>query len=301
MDFKKIENIFLLAFVLLNIYLLVSFISRTDLQYATTNPTQDFTSDMRDRGIEYPQTLPEVESEVYYMQADANMLLEDNAESLENQAGSIDSEGTLYTSILSDPIELEGNPEDGFTEADLTLLDEFVNSSSVLFGEQYDYLRYDREGNRFIYGQMVNGIPIGDGTSEISLYYGGDGNIISYQQTYAGPMKEQGSSDELITAERAIEILFQNNELASGSKVETPILAYQRTLNLENLSMYGPIWLVPVTNSNESEVFRVDAVDTNGRILSDPTDTPALEESDESEDASSEDTSEVEEPIEAEE
>lgn len=295
MDFKKIENIFLLAFVLLNIYLLVSFISRTDLQYATTNPTQDFTSDMRDRGIEYPQTLPEVESEVYYMQADANILLEENAESLKNQAGSVDSEGTLYTSILTDPIELEGNPEDGFTEADRTLLDEFVNSSSVLFGDQYKYLRYDREGSRFIYSQMVNGIPVGDGTSEISFIYGSDGDIISYQQTYAGPMKEQGS-DELITAERAIEILFQNNELESGSKVETPILAYQRTLNLENLSMYGPIWLIPVTNSNDSEVFRVDAIDTNGRILSDPTNKPDLEEIDELED-----TSDMQEPTEAEE
>lgn len=60
--------------------------------------------------------------------------------------------------------------------------------------------------------------------------------------------------------------------------------------------MYGPIWLIPVTNSNDSEVFRVDAIDTNGRILSDPTNKPDLEEIDELED-----TSDMQEPTEAEE
>ena len=50
---------------------------------------------MRDRGIEYPQTLPEVESEVYYMQADAHV--KENAESLKNQAGSVSwKKNTLY-------------------------------------------------------------------------------------------------------------------------------------------------------------------------------------------------------------
>lgn len=276
MDFKKIENIFLIAFALLNIYLLMSFIGRENIQSATSNPTQDVIADMRDRGINIPQNLSEENLEVYYMQADANTLLEENAETLENQAGSIDSEGTLYTSILSNPIELEGDPEEGFTEADFALLDEFINSPSVLFGNQYEYLRYDRTNNRFIYSQIVDGLPVGDGTSEISLYYGGEGNIISYQQTYAGPMKEQAKSDELISAQRAVEILFLNNELASGAKVDTPILAYHRTLYLEDLSMYGPIWLIPVTSDNKSEVFRVDAVDENGRILSDSID-PTLE------------------------
>lgn len=276
MDFKKIENIFLIAFALLNIYLLMSFIGRENIQSATSNPTQDVIADMRDRGITIPQSLSKENLEVYYMQSDANTLLEENAETLENQAGSIDSEGTLYTSILSNPIELEGDPEEGFTEADFALLDEFINSSSVLFGSQYEYLRYDRMNNRFIYSQIVDGLPVGDGTSEISLYYGGEGNIISYQQTYAGPMKEQAQSDELISAQRAVEILFLNNELASGATVDTPILAYQRTLHLEDLSMYGPIWLIPVTNDNKSEVFRVDAVDENGRIISDSID-PTLE------------------------
>ncbi|MDZ7836157.1 MAG: two-component system regulatory protein YycI [Alkalibacterium sp.] len=155
-------------------------------------------------------TLQEGERDVFYVQADSNQLLEDNVDQLENQAGSVAEDGSLYTSILSDPIELEGSPEEGFTDGDYAELNDFVFNGSVLFGEEYAYFRYDRSQNRFVYTQEVEGIPVADGTSEISLFYGRDGNIISYQQTYAGPMTPQGSTQSIITDRQAIEILSQN-------------------------------------------------------------------------------------------
>lgn len=281
MDFKKIESIFLITFLFLNIYLLIGFLNRSDLQYASTAPGQvNLIREMEQIGIELP-TLNEEDQSVYYVQADRNELLEENIDQLENQAGSIAQDGTLYTSILSDPIEIEGNPDDGFTEADYARLDAFIESGAVLFGEEYAYLRYDNAENRFVYAQQVEGIPVADGTSEISLFYGSDGNIISYQQSYAGPMTMQGSPLEVITDRQAIEILFQNNEISSNSIVRQPILSYQRTLYLEDLSMYGPIWYIPVIDSNGERVLRVDAFERS--IISEPTEPvipvdPELEE-----------------------
>lgn len=281
MDFKKIESIFLITFLFLNIYLLIGFLNRSDLQYASTAPGQvNLIREMEQIGIELP-TLNEEDQSVYYVQADRNELLEENIDQLENQAGSIAQDGTLYTSILSDPIEIEGNPDDGFTEADYARLDAFIESGAVLFGEEYAYLRYDNAENRFVYAQQVEGIPVADGTSEISLFYGSDGNIISYQQSYAGPMTLQGSPLEVITDRQAIEILFQNNEISSNSIVRQPILSYQRTLYLEDLSMYGPIWYIPVIDSNGERVLRVDAFERS--IISEPTEPvipvdPELEE-----------------------
>lgn len=286
MDFKKIENIFLITFLFLNIYLLISFLNRSDLQYASTAPDQvNLIREMEQIGIELP-SLNEEERSVYYVQADRNNLLEENSDQLENQAGTIAQDGTLYTSILSDPIEIEGNPDDGFTEADYARLDTFIESGAVLFGEDYVYLRYDNAENRFVYAQEVQGMPVADGTSEISLFYGSDGNIISYQQSYAGPMTTQGSPLEIITDRQAIEILFQNNEISSNSVVRHPILSYQRTLHLEDLSMYGAIWYIPVSDSSGERVLRVDAFERS--IISEPSEPvtpidPDLEE-DESED-----------------
>lgn len=269
MDFKKIENIFLMTFMLLNIYLLISFLNRSDLQYASTAPDQvNLMREMEQSGIDLPN-LTEEDREVYYVQADRNNLLEENSDQLENQAGSIAQDGSLYTSILSDPIEIEGNPDDGFTAADYVVLDEFITSGAVLFGSEYTFLRYDNSENRFVYAQTVEGIPVADGTSEISLFYGSDGNIISYQQSYAGPMTTQGSPMEIITDRQAVEVLFQNNAISSNTTVRQPILSYQRTLHLEDLSMYGPIWYIPVIDAGGERVLRVDAIERT--IITEPT------------------------------
>lgn len=261
MDFKKIENIFLITFLLLNIYLLVSYFNRNDIQQATSAPDQvNLIREMEQIGIELP-SLQEEEREVSYVQADSNNLLEENVDQLENQAGSVAADGSLYTSILSDPIEIDGNPDDGFTEEDFAKLNEFIQNGSVLFGEEYTYLRYDRSQSRFIYAQVVEGIPVADGTSEISLFYGSDGNIISYQQTYAGPMIPQGTTQPTITDRQAVEVLFQNSEISSNSVVGQPILSYYRTLHLEDLSMYGPVWYVPVRDTSGERILRVDALE----------------------------------------
>ncbi|MFO8069681.1 MAG: two-component system regulatory protein YycI [Alkalibacterium sp.] len=297
MDFKKVENIFLITFLLLNVYLLVSYLNRNDIQQATSSPGQvNLIREMEQIGINIP-TLQEEERDVYYVQADSNQSLEDNVDQLENQAGSVAEDGSLYTSILSDPIEIEGNPDDGFTEEDYAKLNAFILDGSVLFGEEYMYLRYDRSQNRFIYAQEVEGIPVADGTSEISLFYGSDGNIISYQQNYAGPMIPQGSTQSVITDRQAIEILFQNNEISSNSTVGRPILTYYRTLHLEDLSMYGPVWYVPVTDTSGEQVLRVDAFERT--IISDPV-TPVVPEEPEEEEPDEADDEEID-PEEAEE
>lgn len=294
MDFKKIENIFLIAFTLLNIYLLVGYINRSETQYASTTSDQvNYIRQMQEAGIDLPD-FPEARDEVTYVQANTNILLEENVDTLENQVGSIGPDGTLYTSILADTIELEGDPESGFTDADFTKLNEFINSSAVLFGDQYEFLRFDLTNNVFIYSQSVDGVLVADGTSEISLIYGSNGGIISYQQTYAGPMEERGAAQEIISAQRAVEILFRNREISSNAEVKTPILTYQRTLNLEELSIYGPVWLVPVIESGTEEVLRVDATNESGIILQAPADPTEPTEEEPTDQSDTEETEETE-------
>jgi len=268
MDFKKVETIFLITFLFLNVYLLISYINRHDIQQASTAPGQvNLIREMEQIGIELP-VFSDEEEDVFYIQADNHQLLEENIDQLENQAGSIAQDGSLYTSILSDPIVLEGNPEDGFTSDDIAALNSFVNSNAVLFGEDYSFLRYDQSQSRFIYAHIAQGLPIADGTSEISLFYGSDGNIISYQQTYAGPVTAQGSSQSIITDRQAIEELFRNHMISSNSVISQPILTYHRTLHLEDLSMYGPVWYIPVNDGSGERILRVDAFE--GTVVSEP-------------------------------
>lgn len=295
MDFKKIARIFIVAFGLLNIYLIIGIFNRTDLQYTSSQPADDnLISNMEASDIELPD-LSGTESdteEVYSLQVNAHDLLSRQIDDSEAITGTLDDDDTYYDSFPSDPIELEGNPEDGFTDADIETVQEFVLSEEVMFGEEYTFHQYDVVGRRFVFYQFVDGLPIADGTSEISLFVNDAGEIYSYQQTYAGPVSRQGDALDLISAMQAIETLFLNNEIRQGSQVQVPTLSYRRALYLEDLSMYSPIWIVNIDHSSERSTFRVDAV--NGTIIRDPVAAPNQnqEDIDEEEGATSEETDE---------
>ncbi|WP_084140154.1 two-component system regulatory protein YycI [Lacticigenium naphthae] len=262
MDFKRIEIIFLLSFLLLDIFLLNSYFDRTNLNYATIGTNQvNLVREMENQGISLPEMV-ELEEELSYFQVEAHTLLEDQSDELKNQTGTINEVGTLYSSILSNPLALSDN-EDELTEADRAMIDAFVNSENILYGEEYAFFEYLPNQNKIIYSQLVEGIPIADGTSSITFYIDNTNEIISYEQTYAGEGTMQGSPVETITDREAVEMLFQNNEIPRNSIVFKPRLTYYRTLSLEDLSMYAPSWYVKIQSSSGTEILRVDALNHN--------------------------------------
>src|SRR5690625_6804598 len=116
MDFKRIQIIFIAAFFFLDIFLLVSYFNRTDTNYAAS-PSQsvNLLNEMSNQNIQLPE-LAEENYKAAYVQADVHNLLEENVGALSQQTGTINENGTLYLSILSNPIQLSG--EDSLTEED---------------------------------------------------------------------------------------------------------------------------------------------------------------------------------------
>lgn len=286
MDFKRIARIFIIAFGLLNIYLVIGVVERQDIQNISSRPSSDTLTNIEASDIDLPENLSATEIEdqdVYSLQINTDPLLENEVEESDTHTGTIAETGAYYESFPSNPIVLEGNSVDGYTEEDLNAVRSFVASDRVLFGEEYVFNRFDVEENRFVFYQEVDGIPIADGTSEVSLFVNDEGNIISFEQTYAGPATRQGSPLQLINGTRAIEVLFLNNEIRQGSTVQLPILTYRRALHLEDLSMYSPAWVVNVEHASERNTFRVDAV--NGTIIRQPVAAPTEENEEEADEA----------------
>lgn len=275
MDFKRIARIFIIAFGLLNIYLFTSVIERQDTQNISSQPTTDILENINASDIELPIDLSmtdEKNFEVYSLQVNENNDLAEALNNSELHTGTINDAGIYYRSFPSNPIVLEGDAESGYTQKDIDRLKEFLQSEMVLFGEEYVFYNFDKESNRFVFYQEVEGIPIVDGSSEIAFFTNDQDHVISYEQTYAGSGTRQGNELQLISGTRAIEILFLNNEIRQGSSVEMPVLTYRRALHLEDLSMYSPAWLITVTHSTEINTFRVDAV--NGTIIRQPIPAP---------------------------
>lgn len=264
MDFKRIENILIVAFIILNVFLFNSLIDRTNLHYASTPTNQiDLLDEMKQASIQLPE-FDNQSKNVYAIQANNYSILEEQADGLKGQVGVVE-EGSYYTSFLSDPIELDGSSEKGFTQADFAKLSEFLNSSQVLFGEEYSIGELDEKNNIFIYYHVVNGIPIMDGTSQIVFYIDSDNNVFSYYQLYVGETIQQGNAIQTISDLDAVKSVYQNNDIPINAIVHKPKLAYYRTLHLDDLSMYGPVWVIEIEHPTQGKTVQVDA--TDGTII----------------------------------
>ena len=172
MNFEKVERIFIIAFLVLNIFLFVNYMNRQNLQHSSNDTTQvDFIKEMQNSGIEVPDKLADANKseKAFSMQANANQLLKENQDSLREQAGSLDDEGVLYRSLLSNPIELEGTPEKGFSKEDIKKLEDLLATNLFIFGEEYKYSHYNKENKQFIFNQTIEEIQVADGTSQIVM------------------------------------------------------------------------------------------------------------------------------------
>lgn len=263
MDFKKIAHIFMIAFLFLNLYLIYGILERKDIQDSTLQEeSYDIIENMEEMEILLPEfSKSKVEDrDIFSIQANTHQLLEKELEKNKNYTGVLNDEDVYYVSFPSSSIQLEGNPSEGFTKDDYQLIRDYILADEVMFGEEYNNIEYDEIGKRFVLYQYIEGLPIIDGSSEISLFVNQEGQIYAFQQSYAGPISKQGKPLDLIDGKRAVELLFINNEIRKGFEIKEPVLAYHRTLELEDLTMYSPVWSVDIIRSSEKENFRVDAV-----------------------------------------
>ncbi len=289
MDFKRIERILIIAFLLLNIYLVyILWDQRQDVVNTNENQSLNLIQEIENNNISLPIFSLEKES-LGYLQANKDTNIQEHFSELNNLMEEISSDGSTYTATLSEPLQLSSGGED-LTPADLAKIDRLVSSEEqIAFGEEYEYLTYQRNLNQVVYTQRVGDIPILDGTASIRFAVDSNQRIIQFEQTYAGNLEmSQDVSREIITDKRAVEILYQNNRIPSGARVDRPVLAYHRTLDLEEISMYIPVWYIQI---NETNLERVNAFDGSIIISSAPAQEstgPSPEEDNESETASDE-------------
>lgn len=289
MDFKRIERILIIAFLLLNIYLVyILWDQRQDVVNTNENQSLNLIQEIENNNISLPIFSLEKES-LGYLQANKDTNIQEHFSELNNLMEEISSDGSTYTATLSEPLQLSSGGED-LTPADLAKIDRLVSSEEqIAFGEEYEYLTYQRNLNQVVYTQRVGDIPILDGTASIRFAVDSNQRIIQFEQTYAGNLEmSQDVSREIITDKRAVEILYQNNRIPSGARVDRPVLAYHRTLDLEEISMYIPVWYIQI---NKTNLERVNAFDGSIIISSAPAQEstgPSPEEDNESETASDE-------------
>lgn len=256
MQWGHIKTLFILSFLILNIYLLVQFMDKQ-------NDADNGILDNRELAIEDQLkaeniTIPKFETEELekeaYISVSQKKFLDEELQPLTAVKG-LQSEvvdQNLLVSELEDPIPVSKNATD----------EEISNlvKSQILFPDHYTYWGWNEELNILIFFQEIDDRPIYFSQNGLILAYLNEENKIThYTQTMLDKATQQGDLQTLIKPIRSIEVLYNQHYLKSDEEVTNKVvLGYYARLLTEGNQVFAPTWRV---NVNGERNYFVNAIE----------------------------------------
>ena len=264
MDFKRSAVVLIVCFFILDLFLFgLVWQKRTD----TKNPLNtsiNVIDQMKLDGITLPTLNATVEA-VPIVQVTPEST-DGKLSSLPNQVVTIEKSVINGQFITPIQLDLSGSVSaDSF--ADLTKI---VENNQVAFGDQYTWSSYNPTTRKVIYTQKADKLTIMDGSSQIIFTINANDQVVSYEQTYAGSGQVLGKERELISAQKAVEILYLAGRISSKATVQSVKLSYYQSLVLKDFSIYSPAWYIEIRQADGQLIARrVDAI--HGTVLANET------------------------------
>ncbi|MCO6541918.1 MAG: two-component system regulatory protein YycI [Lactobacillus sp.] len=255
MDFKRIEMIFLVVFIALDVFLFTSYIKSRNAVVITNNSGHiSLAKEMDKDNIAINKKLNNHPSQGYYLASKDNQILRDNQNKLRNQSVSYNEEKHQLNSILDSPILLAA-------QAPQQTLNRFLaKQQNILFGNQYSYEPNLSTKNNIVYieKRKIGQFYEFDGRINFQIE---DNRLVGYQQRYIDDINVLREKQATISERHAVDSLYTNNEIPSNSQIRWIELAYGRLLKVKENTIYIPMWYVGFTTkgSKTMQISKVNA------------------------------------------
>ncbi|KRK97668.1 hypothetical protein FD04_GL001705 [Secundilactobacillus odoratitofui DSM 19909 = JCM 15043] len=251
MNFKRIQIIFLVIFIAMDVFLFLLF-NRSSVGNSDAAGNNNVLEEMRKDQISFSK--PTTKShEGYYFSADNGSVLRQAATSLQEQ--SLRFSGTELVSEFKKPVKLPSG------ETKKTLDKIVANPSLIARGSEYSYSSQLSSDSEIIYVQRVAKGPVYSHFGQIRFALNSQKRVIGYSQNYLENVKLLKEASKTISEERALTWLYQYNEIPNGAKVAWSNLAYTRLLTARGQYVFLPTWVfaVKISSSSTFVLKRVNA------------------------------------------
>jgi regulatory protein YycI of two-component signal transduction system YycFG len=254
-DWSKTKTIFIITFLILDLFLAFQFIEKRNRSELDVISESSIEEQLEAEEITYEE-LPKEAKEGTYISGKPKFFSAEDVLKMKGQVVNIDSPALLQ-SKLNEPIKL--------TESNLTTkVQQFLNDF-VLNGNSYTLWEVDQEAGSIILFQQYENRVFYNEASNISGFLVVDLNdqneIISYKQTMLVDFEEYDQK-EILPAIKALENLYKNGHLKSGSAVTNIKLGYYPLVQLSESQILAPTWHIVV---DEKVDYYVNAFE--GQIL----------------------------------
>lgn len=256
LDWSRIKSIFIVAFLILNLYLIVEF-------YKTYHSSQyDYMSEtsienkLKTDEIEYEDLPKNIKSDKY-MSAEPKKFTKEELEKvmdtiLRGQDIKIYDETTIVSNF-QEPFKLK-------EKTDLAELRSIVKNN-VLYSEEYELWELDEDKNVITFYQVFdNKMLYKNPNGELIFELNDENEIIRYKQTLLENFEELSEEDNIFQPLKAIETLYNKGHLEFGSKITKVELGYYTytLVHLTSSQVLTPVWRFVI---DEKDSLFVNAID----------------------------------------
>lgn len=258
MDWNRTKTIFIMVFLVLDIFLLYQFLDKKDSNDLESLLEATAEEQMKEDGITFP-SLPNEEIKENILIAKRKEFSKEDTSKLKNQQVSINEETTLAASLDKSIIVNED-----FKPSELA---EFLKEN-IYQGESYKFWSFDEASNSIVYYQSYGNKTFYNNTNaKLTLRLNENREIVSYEQTYLNGIEPMNKKETVITANQAIVTLYDKGYLPENSKIskDDVDLGYYNLLKSSSASyLLTPTWWVRVNGKDmfvkafDGEVIELD-------------------------------------------
>ncbi|MGH1883947.1 two-component system regulatory protein YycI [Enterococcus avium] len=270
MDFRKIEWIFFLVFVGLNIFLFSIYWNNQHEQSLVTssNQREDILQRLDNDEIKIKEDVSDVHREGYYLSAE-----QDNFETLLGASG---NQTIARNSNITDRVLTSypgGEKKFDLKKATSSFNRLMKDADFIMDGQEYTYLpdisKKDDELSKIVGAQSYEGIPFVDETSRVTLDIEKNNDqeqIIKYTQTRLKEIEPLREKMTLYSEKEILNTLYINNSIPSDSTITNIYLGYFRTLEVREKNVYVPVWFVKISTPDKTtQIEKVNAL--NNQVI----------------------------------
>ncbi|GIN21976.1 MAG TPA: hypothetical protein DEO65_14290 [Bacillus bacterium] len=260
MDWGRLKTIFIIAFLILDIFLLTQLMNKQKDNKLEVKTDVSLEENLKNDGIDY-SNIPKDPIRDQYMSANTKVFSEKEVDKLKDQSVTI-VDGAIIYSELAHPFKI---PE----KLNVQELEQYVKNT-VLYGDQYGFGNYDEKaGTITFYQKHQDKLLFKNRSAHLVFYVKKDKEIDSYEQTMLEMIEPISEKEEVLPAMRAVEAIFRNKLLKSDSKIVRAELGYYTVVNMEASQVLTPTWQVVIEHDGEQESMLVNAFE--GQIIQENT------------------------------
>jgi regulatory protein YycI of two-component signal transduction system YycFG len=263
MEWSKTKTIFILAFLILDIFLAIEFFElrgKTDYAVIQKATTKD---QLAAEGIVYGK-LPEDIGQGFYITAKSKDFTLDEVSKIKNQTLVLTNSSISGDSFRTLNMQLK----EPFPLPDVNVeskVNQFL-MENVISGELYHYWYTDEESKSIICIQQYKNQNIfqtkDDHIGMVIFFVNDDNEIFAYEQSLLNNIKEVEEKEAAVPALKAIEALYNKNYLKANSEIKLIEYGYYTHIPLSNQQILAPTWHIIVeTDDKKREDYYVNALE----------------------------------------